>query len=193
MDHIDYLNFRKDSSTKFKLKLDNAKLKLTTPEGIEDTDSRTVSGNTIEEEHAIQNFRHETKAPKQVLKPRSASEDAYLDVAQNFNTRMLQKRESLHFNPTFGLEYLYPLESTQLKNMQTQVPVVVKSETGQQFYFSNNKLEPRKVGLEDFIKMNLTNQNAMLSTEKGGFNNFAPRRRRRGTLKAFKNAKMHPN
>lgn len=188
MDPIDNLNFRKDSSTKFKLKLDNSKVKLETPETLNDADSKTA-----DDRDQIANPRHPpkepiSKAPFSDQTPLFHDQEHYLDNMANYNARVLAVRESLQFDLAFGMAELYDLESTQLKSMQVNIPVVVKAPTGQSFYLSNNKMEPYKISAEDFVRMNISHQNAVFDTERAGFNSFAPRRRRRGTLKAFKNA-----
>jgi len=189
MDPVANLNFGRDSSTKFKLKLDNSKVKLAAPETSEDSRSKTLSANT-----ATENSR--TIKNGQVTVPRHDNprlpffeEDYYIDSMLGYNARLLSQRGSLQFDRSFGLEGLCDLEATQLKNMQMNIPVVMRLSTGQLFYTSNSKLEPVKVSAEEFVKMNVHHQNTLFDTEKGGFSNFAPRRRRRGTLKGFKNTK----
>lgn len=189
MDSIANLNFGQDSSTKFKLKLDNSKVKLAAPETSEDSHSKTLSANTV-----IENTRASKNGQLMVARhdsPRQPffEEDYYMDSMLGYNARLLAQRGSLQFDRSFGLEQLCDLEATQLKNMQMNIPVVLRLNTGQLFYTSNSKLEPVKVPAEEFVKMNVHHQNTLFDTDKGGFSNFAPRRRRRGTLKGFKNTK----
>lgn len=193
MDTIDNLNFGKDSSTKFKLKLDNSIVKLALPEAIEETDCRTFSANTQQDETRFQKSPNIPKPIKEDLRLQFYEEDYYLNNIVNYNAKLLSMRESVHFDKCFGMTELYDLESTQLKHMQTSIPVIAKSMTGQTFYLSNNKLEPNKISAEEFVKMNIQHQNTMFDADRQGFNSFAPRRRRRGTLKAFKNARQMIN
>ena len=190
MDSVDNLNFRRDSSTKFKLKLDNSIVKLTTVEPVDETHNKTLSANTAVDEIQLGKRIAIQKPPISDSRSPPNEEERYLEYASGYNTRLIAQRESLQFDKTFGLEGLYDLASTQLKAMQTSVPVVLKCGTGQTFYVSNNKMEPKKSTAEDFLKMNVHHQNMLFDTEKGGIGNFAPRRRRRGTLKGFKNAKL---
>ena len=189
MDAIANLNFGRDSSTKFKLKLDNSKVKLAAPETSDERNSKAVSAYTAMEEPRSAKTPLANNA--QFDEPRLPyyEEDYYVDSVAGFNARMLAQREGLQFDKTFGLQNLYDLESTQLKNAQMNVPMVLKLGTGQTFYMSNGKLEPTKISAEEFVKMNVNHQNTMFDGEKGGFSSLAPRRRRRGTLKGFKNAK----
>lgn len=193
MDPIDNLNFGKDSSTKFKLKLDNSKVKLAAPETSEETNSKTFSAKTAIEENRVQKIYPVQKTIREDSRTPFYEEDYYMNNATNYNARLIAQRESLQFDKTFGLDGLYALESTQLKNMQVNVPIVVKASTGQLFYMSNNKLEPGKISAEEFVRMNVNHQNTLFDVDKTGFNSFAPRRRRRGTLKGFKNAKQASN
>ena len=186
MDPIDYLNFGKDSSTKFKLKLDNASLKLASPEMEEDTKSKPVTPSARGDGQLRRKPETGAGRIKRGGMPLYHDQDCYIDDAGDYNARMLAARESVQFEPNFGLSGLYSIESTQLKNMQVSIPVVVKTGTGALFHISNNKLAPRKIPAEEFVRMNLSHQNAMLDTNRNGFSGFATRRRRRRTVKGFK-------
>ena len=186
MNSIDKLNYRKDSSTKIKLKLDNSKVKLTLGEESFNTAEQETEERVGDQRIPLQSQRREAEPEARIERPLEfQEEDYYLDNMANYNTRVLEFKQSHSFTPYFGIGELCSLETVMDRNADLRVPVHIKTDHFGIFKVSNKQIEPRRDTVEGFIKMNLTAQKSGYGLSKGN-QIMAHRRRRRGTLKSLK-------
>ena len=175
-------SYRQEPSTKIKLRLDNSQLKIAEPPE-QPSVSEDISSH-------VKLAKREQPLPFDYKDSRFEEEPhmmpSYLDNVANYNKNIALLRDKLEPFRVQAHANRPTLSSTINSINALQIPVFVRIPNGEVFFGSNEKMEPQITHVSNFVNLNVKNEH--MSTEKGGFHSFAPRRRRRGTGKALKSA-----
>ena len=178
------LNYVQETSTKIKLKFDHSKIHIAELNGREKAECAEEVVQLKHSQGAIEMSKSadvNNGADRQLME----FDAFYLNKMVSFNLDLVDTRNRLSYKRLCDYSAKQNATGNQFITSH-QLPLFLKTPEGNFYYDSNDKFEPQTTNVSTFVAMNLKNEHLVLGTDKGGVQNFAPRRRRRGTGKLLK-------